>query len=451
MDEKESIRYQQQVMEEYALQHNIELVGSYSDIGYSGTNLERPELQDMLEFLENTEEKVDVLLLYTVDRLGRDLRNNLNLVLRISEFVDEVVFVVEGISNQYEQFKLFLVVKSIMAEEERIKLLQRFASARYTKVTSKKIFNGAKKPLGYVQKGQELKIATLDETNDINDIQGLEAVNYIILAYLSNQSISQIAKNLKQNFGLTRLGKEWDKNSVAYILRNDVYAGILSGKLEDEKYEIPTDKVEPLLSQTAYGFIQAKLKNTLKGRKPKKNALPLLSICIHCLKPVAQEGPVIICPGCEKSIGSEFISLAVERNLTEYLLGQYRNESVDRYLTKKRTNLFLLLYKHQEKIKQLEDTQKLIKSLFNDDPTELRLLLSYNKEEINQLLREKREMQAFVEFLFEEETILLEDVIKGSKNEDLYISLPYLQLIDFNNQEVYLKFHPCVFNEDAQL
>lgn len=228
MDDKDSIRYQEQVMEEYALTHNIEILGRYSDVGYSGVNLERPELQEMLLFLENSEEKVDFLLYYTVDRLGRDLRNNINLVLRISDLVEEVIFVIEGISDHYEHFKMFLILKSIVAEEERINLLNRFASARWTKVTGRKISNGAKKPLGYVQKGEELKKATMDETNDLQEVQGLEAVNYIILGYLSNQSISQIAKNLKKNFGLTRSGKEWDKNSVAYILQNDIYAGTLS-------------------------------------------------------------------------------------------------------------------------------------------------------------------------------------------------------------------------------
>lgn len=278
VNEKESVRYQEQVMEEYAHNHNMKIVAKFSDVGYSGVHTQRPELIEMLEFLQNSEQKIDVLLIYTVDRLGRDLRNNINLVLQITDLVKKVIFVVEDISNNYEHFKMFLILKSIVAEEERINLLNRFASARWTKVTSRKIFNGAKKPLGYVQKGEKLKKATMDETNDLQEVQGLEAVNYIILGYLSNQSISQIAKNLKKNFGLTRSGKEWDKNSVAYILQNDIYAGILSGKMKGEKYEVPTDNVEPLLSKTAYEFIQAKLRNTVKGRRPKNNALPLLTV-----------------------------------------------------------------------------------------------------------------------------------------------------------------------------
>lgn len=195
--------------------------------------------------------------------------------------------------------------------------------------------------------------------------------------------------------------------------------------MKGEKYEVPTDNVEPLLSKTAYEFIQAKLGNTVKGRRPKNNALPLLTVCLHCLKPVSQVGPVISCSSCGSSIEVEYISSAVERNLTEYLLGHYSNESVERYLKEKRNNLFFSLHKYQEKVKQLEGTQQLIKSLFFDDPTELKLLLFYNKEEIRRLLREKRETQSFLEFLFDEEAVLLEDAFKGGKNKDLYVHLPY--------------------------
>ena len=449
VNDKESIRYQEQVMEEYALNHNMKIVARFSDIGYSGTLTQRPELIEMLEFLENSEEKVDVLLFYTVDRLGRDLKNNINLALQVSDLVKKIVFVVEGISNNYEHFKMFLILKSIVAEEERINMLNRFASARWTKVTGRKIFNGAKKPLGYIQKGDELRKATIEETKDLKEIQGLEALNYIILAYLSNQSVSQIAKNLRRNFGLTRSGKKWDKNSVTYILGNDIYAGILSGSMNGKRYEVTTNKVDPLLSNTTYEFIQARLKNTTKGRPPKKYALPLLSVCIHCLKPVSQVGPMISCPECERSMEIEDISSAVERNLTDYLLGSYSTESVERYLKEKRNNLFFSLHKYQEKVKQLEGTQQIIKSLFYDDPTELKLLLSYNREEIRQLLREQRETQSFLEFLFDQESVMLEDALTTGKNEDLYVHLPYLQLIDFERNEVYLKFHPCVFEEDA--
>ena len=447
LDEKEGIKYQEQVMDEYSINHNIEVIARYSDIGYSGVHTQRPELLEMLDFLEKSEEKVDVLLFYSVDRLGRDLRNNINLALKVSGFVNNIVFVSEGITNNYEHFKLFLILKSIVAEEERINIITRLAGGRRTKVMNRKIYSGNKAPLGYVQKKDgSLKLASLDEKKGLSDIIGLEVVNYIFLAYLSNQSLSQIAKDLRRKFGLTRLGKVWDKNSVAYILRNDVYAGILSGKMSGEEYTIPSGNVEPLLSMVTYQFVKAKINNSIKGRKPKKNSLPSLSICIKCLKPIILVGEEISCPTCWKSINAELISKTIEKKLTGHLFGNYTNDTVNSYLMSERPNLYFRLQSLKGKVKDLEGTRLLIGSMFNDDPKELKLLLSYNKDEISKLEREIREANHFLEFLYDKKTTNLDEekfLSKGSN--DLYFDLPYLILIDLNLRNVYIKFHPCVF------
>jgi DNA invertase Pin-like site-specific DNA recombinase len=450
-DEKESVQYQEKVMDEYSQHHNIEIVARFSDIGYSGVHSQRPELIEMLEFLENTEEKVDVLLFYTVDRLGRDLRNNVDLVLKISDLVDEVVFVSEGITNSYDYFKMFLIQKSIIAEEERINILERLLEGRRVKVKFQKTFVGPRKPLGYVQKRDgTLKLATFEQTRDLEEIQGLEVVNYIFLAYLSNQSISQIAKDLNQKFGLTCLGKKWDKNSVAYILRNDIYAGILSGKIKGEEYEVSSDRVEPLLSKITYQFIQTKLNNAVKGRQPKRSALPQLSICIHCLKPIIQNGLEINCPNCHRIMDVDFYSTSVEKWLTRYLLREYSNDVVDKYLKNKRSNFFFRISKLQENVKELEGRRLLIESFFYDDPQILKLLLYYNTKEIRKLEREINETQQFLQFLYEEDKLLLTEVIRNQRGNDLYIHLPYLLLVDFFKQEIYLKFHPCIFEENSE-
>ncbi|MGE7670111.1 recombinase family protein [Peribacillus sp. NPDC097077] len=447
LDEKEGIKYQEQVMDEYCIKHNIEIIARYSDVGYSGVHTQRPELLEMLDFLKKSEEKIDVLLFFSVDRLGRDLRNNINLALKISGFVNKIVFVSEGITNNYEHFKLFLILKSIVAEEERINIITRLAGGRRTKVMNRKIYSGNKAPLGYVQKKDgSLKLASLDETKDLTDIIGLEAVNYIFLAYLSNQSLSQIAKDLRRKFGLTRMGKVWDKNSVAYILRNDIYAGILSGKISGEEYTIPSGNIEPLLSMVTYQFVKTKISNSVKGRKPKKNTLPQLSICIQCLKPVVLIGEEISCPSCRKSINAELLSKSIKKKLVEHLFGNYTSDIVNRYLMNERTNLFFRIQNLKEKVKDLEGTQLLIESMFKDDPKELKLLLSYNKDEIRNLEREIREINHFLEFLYGEKAIDLneEDVLIKGRN-DLSLDLPHLLLIDFNLRDVYIKFHPCVF------
>ena len=60
---------QQNTLEAYAKEHNFEIVGTSSDIG-SGLTMNRPGLLDFYAAAEDG--KVDVLLIHSLTRLGRD-------------------------------------------------------------------------------------------------------------------------------------------------------------------------------------------------------------------------------------------------------------------------------------------------------------------------------------------------------------------------------------------
>lgn len=267
--DNKSIIYQTQAIKNYCEEANIELVASYSDIGYSGTTTQKPELLKMLEFLEKTDEKIDTLLFYSVDRFGRDLASNIELALKITSYVDKVVFVAERMTNSYEFFKMFLIFKSIMAEEERLSLLIRLSEGRKAKLENTKSFRGPTIPLGYVKKKDELILATIENTNDVVEMQGLETIQYIFWCYLSNISMRQIAKNLNRQFVLTKRNTKWSGKAVSYILRNGVYAGVLTGEMLGKRYDIKTKKVKPLINGQIHQFIQKRLEKEFSGRKPK--------------------------------------------------------------------------------------------------------------------------------------------------------------------------------------
>lgn len=91
MSDERSISYQQQAISNYAKEHGLEIIGQYNDIGWSGKNAERPELQMMLNDLRSGEKIVDFLLFYSVDRLGRDLESNISIMLEITKYIETVV------------------------------------------------------------------------------------------------------------------------------------------------------------------------------------------------------------------------------------------------------------------------------------------------------------------------------------------------------------------------
>ena len=112
---EESVGYQQQEI---------------SDVGYSGRNTDRPELKEMVEYLRNTEIEIEELIIYSIDRFGRDLQHNIKQIQVILDLV-KVSFVTTPISSEMSYFKLMFTILTGVAQEERERLLMRCASGTF--------------------------------------------------------------------------------------------------------------------------------------------------------------------------------------------------------------------------------------------------------------------------------------------------------------------------------
>src|SRR5699024_6348531 len=73
-----SIEAQESVIREYAKNKDYEVYDVYNDEGYSGKDFNRPEIQRLFSDLAN--DKVDVILVWKVDRLSRNNTDVLNLI-----------------------------------------------------------------------------------------------------------------------------------------------------------------------------------------------------------------------------------------------------------------------------------------------------------------------------------------------------------------------------------
>jgi hypothetical protein len=68
----------------------------------------------MLSMLKNREVKVNALILYSQDRLARDLSTSIELMLEIIDYVDEIIFAIENRREVGMKFiESFLVVNQL--------------------------------------------------------------------------------------------------------------------------------------------------------------------------------------------------------------------------------------------------------------------------------------------------------------------------------------------------
>ncbi|WP_166786702.1 recombinase family protein [Jeotgalibacillus salarius] len=145
LSDQEVIGYQQSAMNQYAEQHQLEVVKEFSDVNYTGANVDRPSLQALLHYLSTN--KIDQVLFYSVDRMGRHNANNIDLVREMLDHVSSISFVSEGLTfdqNNNTLDVVLLVLFSSQADSFREIHGKKIAAAKEYKLKKYKNFNGCR-------------------------------------------------------------------------------------------------------------------------------------------------------------------------------------------------------------------------------------------------------------------------------------------------------------------
>lgn len=274
-------------------------------------------------------------------------------------------------------------------------------------------------------------------------------VQSIFLAYLSGMSLRKIANWLNTEFGLTKRGKQWSYKSVQYILRNPVYAGILSSVFMKNKETKQVETIESLVSISTFEYVKRKLDQESSGNKNKaKKHMPDLSLCFECFRPLELKNGGFRCPSCEREICINlFISLVRDRFVTLLTGNKIQQPILKDLLNEKMHHIESHLYSITKKLKELVQREKEIKSqLYFQNEKSLRL------QEANQKEQTKLQQQLFFEKGFYQ-------LLKGTSMDNLQkymetgisekglVVVPYLLLVDFNKKNIYIKFHQNLFNQ----
>jgi site-specific DNA recombinase len=204
----------------------------YDDGGFSGANIERPTFQQLLADVEAG--NVDVIVVYKVDRLSRSLLDFAKLMDRFNRAGVTFVSVTQNFSTADAMGRLTLNMLMSFAEFEREMIAERtrdkIAAAR-----RKGKWTGGQVPLGY---------DVVDKKLVINELEAV-LVNDIFDLYLERRSALSVARELNEQKRQTKRRKKkpvgngkahgWNKTDVLRVLKNPVYAGMISYR--DEVYE----------------------------------------------------------------------------------------------------------------------------------------------------------------------------------------------------------------------
>lgn len=217
----------------------------YIDAGFSGGNTNRPGLNELMNDLD----KIDLVLVYKLDRLTRSVRDLMNLLDILEEKNVSFRSATEVFDTTSAFGKLFITLVGAMAEWERTTIAERTKMGRNA-ATQKGIYTTS--PPFYYDK--------IDGKLYPNDKQ--EIVNYIIEQAKSGLSIRSITEQLTLSKYNPPKGKKWDKTTVTYVLMHPVTRGHTQiGEVFVENTH------EPLLSEDDYQLILSKMKDRTRTKK----------------------------------------------------------------------------------------------------------------------------------------------------------------------------------------
>lgn len=201
----------------------------YDDGGYSGGNLERPALKQLLEDVQLG--LIDVIVVYKMDRLTRALLDFAQLVEIFNKHGVTFVSVTENFNTTTSMGRLTLNMLLSFAQFERELTGERIRD-KFTASKKNGIWMGGTPPLGYDVDNRKLVI----------NHQEAKTITFIFEQYLRHGSIIALVNELEERCyrtkswttqtGKKRQGRKIDAGVVNRILRNPVYKGIISHKGE---------------------------------------------------------------------------------------------------------------------------------------------------------------------------------------------------------------------------
>jgi DNA invertase Pin-like site-specific DNA recombinase len=247
---------------------------AYDDGGFSGGTMDRPALAQLLADVRAG--KVDVIVVYKVDRLTRALSDFARIVDVLDAAGASFVSVTQAFNTTTSMGRLTLNVLLSFAQFEREVIAERVRD-KVAQSKARGIWMGGNVPLGYdVQDRKLLENPTEAST-----------VAHIFRSYLDQPSVRALKEKLDMQGVRTKVqqgktgqrgGVPFSRGALYWLLSNPIYIGKLRHK--DKLHDGQHDGIVPL---ELWDAVQAKLRDSAaeRGNATTGNSTALLTGMIH--------------------------------------------------------------------------------------------------------------------------------------------------------------------------
>lgn len=210
----------------------------YDDGGYSGGSMDRPGLRQLLEDAEAG--KIDVIVVYKVDRLTRSLADFARIVDVLDKHGSSFVSVTQSFNTTNSMGRLTLNVLLSFAQFEREVSRERIRD-KIAASKARGMWMGGTVPLGYEVMERKLNIvpAEAERVRHIFDRYLALGSVYALQAELATNGILTKSRTFKdgRNYG----DKNFSRGALYQMLRNRIYRGEITHR--DKSYPGEHDEI----------------------------------------------------------------------------------------------------------------------------------------------------------------------------------------------------------------
>lgn len=273
-DEGYSIGEQDERLKNYCKAMQWPIFKVYVDPGYSGGNINRPGLQELIKDVEAG--LLEKVVVYKLDRLSRSQYDTLYLIEKVflannTDFVS----MTESFSTNSSLGRAMIGFLAVFAQLEKDKINERMMIGKEARAKDGKWHGGATEPIGY-------DYNKVTEELKINDYEAMQ-VRELYELFLKGTPLRAVERLFKEK-GYTHKHGVWDPKTMRRVMRSKTYLGYI--KHRDEWY--PGDH-DPIIDEETHRKAVKLLDNRaeqyrLSGVKPGAQTTYLggLLHCKHC-------------------------------------------------------------------------------------------------------------------------------------------------------------------------
>lgn len=237
----------------------------FDDGGLSGGTMDRPALQRLMALIRAR--KVDVIVMYKIDRLTRSLADFARLAELFDEYSVSFVSITQQFNTTTSMGRLMLNVLLSFAQFEREVTGERIRD-KIAASKKKGMWMGGVVPLGY---------QAAERTLVINEAEA-RRVRTLFRLYIELSCVRSLREEAERQGIITRTGRPFSRGHLYRLLQNPIYLGEIQHR--DKRYP----GLHPaIIDRETWDAVQETLAGNRTGTRSRPNARgqsPLASILV---------------------------------------------------------------------------------------------------------------------------------------------------------------------------